>query len=158
MAKRKPEGSSAGPILYSIAALALSFIAWYITRFLSAKIPDILRILTLSLSILFSLLAVYIQYRKVYGKSGRMARLHRLRIRKGETKEAFARRKSASALWALSRSFILLFLWALLCWAAVSLLNVWLAAVPNQAVQYVMLFIAFGASLSLWAVADQFIP
>lgn len=157
MANRRSPHST-GSALYSIAALALSLIAWNITRSLSEKISGPLRIITISLSILFSLLAVYIQYRKVYGKSGRMASLHRLRIRKGETKDAFARRRSASALWVLCRSFILLILWALLCWAAVSLLNVWLAAIPNQVVQYVMLFVAYGASLSLWAVADQFIP
>lgn len=156
MAKRKSAAPSTGHILYSIAALAL--IAWHITRVLSDKIPDTLRLLTILLSILFSLLAVYIQYRKIYGKAGRMAHLHRLRIRKEETKDAFTRRKTAAALWALCRSFILLILWALLCWAAISLLNIWLSAIPNQIVQFVMLFVAFGAALSFWALADQFIP
>ena len=158
MAKRKSTRVSTGSILFTVAALALAFIAWHTARSLSQEIPDTLRLMTLLLSILFSLLAAYIQYRKVYGRSGRMARLHQLRIRKDETKEAFSRRRSLSALWALCRSFLLLILWALLCWAAISLLNVWLAAIPNEAVQYVMLFVAYGASLSLWAVADQFIP
>lgn len=157
MAKRK-SAPSTGSTLYIIAALALSLIAWNLTRSLSDKISGTLRIVTIGLSILFSLLAVYIQFVKVYGKSGRMAHLHRLRIRQEETQDAFTRRKKASALWALCRSFILLILWALLSWGALSLLNVWLAAIPNQAVQYVMLFVAYGASLSFWAVADQFIP
>ena len=158
MAKKNSAPYSTGPILYSIAALALSLIAWHASKSLSDKIPASLRILTVSLAILFSLLAVYIQYKKVYGKSGRMAHLHRLRIRKQETKDAFDRRRSAAALWALCRSFILLILWALLSWAALNLLNIWLSAMPNQIVQYVMLFVAFGAGLSLWVVADQFIP
>ena len=157
MAKRK-SAHSTGSALYIIAAVALSLIAWNITRSLSDTIAGTLRIMTIALSILFSLLAVYIQYIKVYGKSGRMAQLHRLRIRQAETKDAFTRRKSVSALWALCRSFILLILWALLGWAAVSLLNVWLAAIPNQIVQYIMLFVAYGAAMSFWAVADQFIP
>jgi|GEM_PF-6794933 len=157
MAKRKAKHST-GTALYILAALALSLLTWNQTRSLSDAISGTQRIATIALSILLSLLAAYIQYRKVYGRSGRMAHLHRLRIRQSETKDAFARRKKTSALWALSRSFILLFLWSLLNWAAVSLLNVWLAAIPNPIVQYVMLFVAFGAALSFWAVADQFIP
>ena len=159
MANRKSTDHSPGPILYSIAALALSLIAWNITGSLSEKITGTLRILTISLSILFSLLAVYIQYRKVYGKSGRMARLHQLRIRKEETKDAFFRRKSAAALWALCCSFILLFIWALLCWGRPKPSQIY-GSLPSRTKSSSMScsLVAFGASLSFWAVADQFIP
>lgn len=158
MDRTKTNPHAAGSALYVIAALALSLVAWHTGKSLSDAIPKTLRLLTIGISILLSLLVVLIQYKKVFGKAGRMARQNRLRIRKEETKEELMRRRAAIALWALCRSFILLILWALLCWGAVSLLNLWLAAISGQNAQFIMLFVAYGAALSLWAVADQFIP
>jgi hypothetical protein len=158
MARKKAQHHTTGPILYGIAAVALGLIAWQIARALPESISGPLRLLTILLAVLFSLTAVFIQYKRVYGPKGRLVHLHRLRKRKGETLTAFEKRRSMSSLWVLCRSFLLLILWPLLCWAAVILLGVWLAALSGKTVQFLMLFIAFGAALSLWTLVDQFIP
>lgn len=146
-----------GAYLYGIAALALSYIAWHTTHSLSDQIAETPRFIVILLAILLSLLIVYIQYKKIYGKTGRIARINQLRRRREETSDAFDRRKTISALWSLCRSFLLMILWGILSWAAASLLRVWLPAIPSDIVDYVMTFIAYGAAISLWTLVDQFL-
>ena len=148
---------TAGVYLYVIAGAALAFTAWYAVRSLPQDIPDTPRLVATLLAISLSLLMAFIQYTRTYGRFGQKPLSRQIRRRKGESQRAFDKRKAASSLWALCRSFLLLILWGVLSWAAVSLLRIWLPAMPGTA-QYVMQFIAYGAAVSLWFLADQFIP